>query len=115
MGSIRDYAIFMVDSQGYVVGWNKEAEDIMGYTADEVIGQHISTFYRKEENDHGEAQRNLQIAKEMEQFEEEGWRIRKEGSPFWAKVLIYVFDYSLLIGNGHNAGFIKSMFIVGYF
>jgi PAS domain S-box-containing protein len=103
MGSIRDYAIFMVDSNGYVVGWNKGAEDIMGYAADEVIGQHISTFYTKEENDHGEAQRNLRMTKEMGQFEEEGWRIRKDGSSFWADVVIT----ALRNEEGEFVGFAK--------
>jgi PAS domain S-box-containing protein len=86
--SIRDYAIFIVDPDGLVVDWNKGAEEIKGYSADEIIGKHISVFYLKEENDTGEPQRNLQMARKLGQFEEEAWRVRKDGSAFWADVVI---------------------------
>ena len=86
--SIRDYAIFFVDADGFVVDWNKGAEEIKGYSANEVLGKHISVFYLKEENETGEPQRNLQMAKKLGQFEEEAWRVRKDGSTFWADIVI---------------------------
>ena len=86
--SIRDYAIFIVDPKGFVVYWNKGAEEIKGYSSDEIIGQHISIFYLKEENDTGEPHRNMQMAMELGQLEEEAWRVRKDGSTFWADIMI---------------------------
>src|SRR4051812_36582020 len=84
--SVKDYAILMVDPTGYVISWNKGAEQIKGYTASEIIGQHFSIFYTPEQILMGEPELNLQKAKEMGRFEAEGWRVRKDGSVFWAKV-----------------------------
>lgn len=86
--SIQDYAIFLVDPDGFVVDWNKGSEEINGYSASEIIGKHISIFYLMEENDTGVPQRNLQMAKKLGQFEEEAWRVRKDGSAFWADAVI---------------------------
>jgi PAS domain S-box-containing protein len=86
--SVNDHAIFMVDTEGHILNWNKGAEDIKGYSADEAIGKHISIFYTNEQKELGEPQRNLQMAKEMGQFQEEGWQVRKDGSTFWADVTI---------------------------
>ncbi|HYK44375.1 MAG TPA: PAS domain S-box protein [Parafilimonas sp.] len=84
--SVKDYAIVMTDPEGYIISWNKGAEKIKGYTADEIIGQHISLFYTADEIESGEPEKNLQRAKESGRFEDEGWRVRKNGSRFWANV-----------------------------
>lgn len=81
--SVRDYAIFMMDANGYVVSWNKGAEQIKGYTASEIIGKHFSIFYMSED----EAETNLQKARALGRLEVEGWRVRKDGSMFWANVV----------------------------
>ncbi|HWU89316.1 MAG TPA: PAS domain S-box protein [Kofleriaceae bacterium] len=86
--SIRDYAIFMLDPAGYVMSWNTGAELINGYSADEIIGQHFSLFYPREERRSGKCERELAIAERTGHYEEQGWRLRKDGTPFWANVLI---------------------------
>jgi hypothetical protein len=86
--SVRDYAIFMLDPAGYVMSWNTGAELIKGYTSDEIIGRHFSVFYPREEVKAGKCERELAIAERTGQYEEQGWRVRKDGSPFWANVLI---------------------------
>lgn len=85
--SAKDYAIFMIDPQGYIVSWNKGAEAIKGYTADEVIGKHFSIFYTEEELAREEAQYNLEQALLHGRYETEGWRKRKDGSLFWGDVI----------------------------
>ena len=86
--SVRDYAIFLLDSNGYVASWNKGAKRINGYEADEIIGRHFSTFYRESDIARGHPQRELETATAEGRFEEEGWRVRKDGSLFWASVVI---------------------------
>ena len=86
--SIRDYAIYMLDADGTVTNWNAGAQRFKGYTADEIVGQNFSRFYRQEDREAGLPQRNLRLAAENGQFEEEGWRVRKDGSQFWAHVVI---------------------------
>ncbi len=86
--SVKDYAIFMLDPKGNVASWNAGAERIKGYTADEIVGRHFSTFYPADEAASGKCERELVIATEEGRFEEEGWRIRKDGSRFWANVVI---------------------------
>ncbi len=86
--SIRDYAIFMLDRTGHVASWNPGAQRFKGYTADEIIGRHFSAFYPPEEVASGKCERELEIASETGRFEEEGWRVRKDGSRFWANVVI---------------------------
>jgi PAS domain S-box-containing protein len=84
----RDYAIFMLDPQGRVVTWNAGARRIKGYTADEIIGRHFSTFYPQEAIDRGWPDEELRRATAEGRFEDEGWRLRKDGSRFWANVVI---------------------------
>ncbi|MUL35048.1 PAS domain S-box protein [Gloeocapsopsis dulcis] len=86
--SITDYAIFMLDPNGQIVSWNAGAERIKGYQANEIIGQHFSCFYTSEDIQHGKPKRNLQIAATEGSFEEEAWRLRKDGSRFWANVIL---------------------------
>ncbi len=86
--SITDYAIFMLDVDGHVVSWNSGAERLKGYKADEIIGQHFSRFYLESDNNSGKPARELQIAIREGRFEEEGWRVRRDGSLFWANVII---------------------------
>jgi PAS domain S-box-containing protein len=86
--SIRDYAIFMLDKNGHVATWNPGAQRIEGYTADEIIGRHFSTFYPEEDVRAGKCELELRVAAVTGRFEDEGWRIRKDGSRFWANVVI---------------------------
>jgi PAS domain S-box-containing protein len=86
--AVRDYAIFMLDPNGYVASWNTGAERIKGYSAAEIIGQHFSVFYPQEAVATGHPQRELEIATAEGRFEEEGWRVKKDGSQFWASVVI---------------------------
>jgi formate hydrogenlyase transcriptional activator len=83
-----DYAIFMLDAEGKVLSWNSGAERIKGYSPDEIIGQHFSKFYPQESIDRGKPQHELVVAEAEGRFEDEGWRIRKDGSRFWANVII---------------------------
>jgi PAS domain S-box-containing protein len=88
VASVRDYAIFMLDAGGYVTTWNAGAEHIKGYSADEIIGRHFSTFYTREDRLIGHPAEELVIAAREGRFEEEGWRVRKDGSRIWASVVI---------------------------
>ena len=86
--SVKDYAIFMLDTGGHVATWNLGAERIKGYKADEIIGKHFSIFYPPEDVAAGKTERELEIATREGRFEEEGWRVRKDGSRMWANVTI---------------------------
>ena len=86
--SIQDYAIFMLNTEGIIVSWNEGARRIKGYTADEIIGKHFSIFFIPEDIESKKPERELKIAKETGRYEEEGWRKRKDGSRFWANVII---------------------------
>lgn len=86
--SVTDYAIFMLDPDGRIVSWNQGAARIKGYTADEVIGKHFSIFYPKEAIERGWPDRELVIAAQTGRAEDEGWRLRKDGTRFWANVVI---------------------------
>ncbi len=86
--SIEDYAIFLLDPQGNVSSWNPGAERIKGYRAEEIIGRHFSVFYPSEDVDRGKPQSELQVAARDGRFEEEGWRLRKGGTRFWADVVL---------------------------
>ena len=100
---VRDYAIFMLDPQGHVVSWNLGAQINKGYTAEEIVGQHFSVFYPQEKIDAGWPEHELESALRDGRFEDEGWRIRKDGSRFWASVLITaVYDAA-----GDHLGFAK--------
>lgn len=86
--SVKDYAIFLLDPDGIVATWNDGAAWIKGYTADEIVGQHFSIFYPKEARESGWPERELGIAAEEGRFVDEGIRVRKDGSTFWAHVVI---------------------------
>ena len=85
---IRDYAIYMLDPDGYITNWNAGAAVIKGYTAEEIVGKHFSTFYTEEDQLRGEPQRGLEAALRESSFQNEAWRVRKDGSLFWASVVI---------------------------
>jgi PAS domain S-box-containing protein len=85
---VPDYAIFMLDPEGYVSTWNTGAERIKGYKATEIIGQHFSRFYPEVDIRAGKPAWELEVAKREGRFEDEGWRLRKDGSQFWANVII---------------------------
>ena len=99
--SITDYAIVMLDPSGHVVTWNAGAERIAGYSADEIIGQHFSKFYPEEALAPQHPQEELRAATEQGRFEEEGWRVRKDGTRFWASVVIT----ALRDASGTRVGF----------
>jgi PAS domain S-box-containing protein len=88
VSSIRDYAIYMLDVDGNVVSWNTGAERFKGYTPSEIIGSHFSRFYTPEDRAAGTPLRALKIAETTGKFEAEGWRVRKDGTRFWANVVI---------------------------
>ena len=100
--SVVDYAIFMLDTEGYIVSWNPGAQRAKGYTAEEIIGKHFSTFYTKEDLARNHPAYELMVANRDGRYEEKGWRIRKDGSRFWAHVVITaVRDHTgVLIGYG---------------
>ena len=96
---VVDYAIFMLDPDGYVASWSAGAEQIKGYTKDEIIGAHLSRFYTDEDRAAGAPERALRAAAETGRFSAEGWRQRKDGSRFWAMVVIdAVRQHGKLIG-----------------
>jgi PAS domain S-box-containing protein len=86
--AVTDYAIYMLDPQGVVVSWNAGAQRFKGYTPEEIIGQHFSRFYTEEDRATNLPARALKIAAEEGKFEQEGWRVRRDGSRFWAHVVI---------------------------
>ena len=101
--SVRDYAIFMLDPGGYVLTWNPGAQRFKGYRADEIIGQHFSRFYPPEALTRGLPEQELRVAAETGVFEDEGWRVRKDGSLFWANVVIT----AMRTKDGELLGFAK--------
>jgi PAS domain S-box-containing protein len=85
---VKDYAIFMLDPLGIVVSWNAGAERIKGYREEEIIGEHLSRFYLPEDIAQGKPEEALTLAADTGTFEQEGWRLRKDGSRFWADIVI---------------------------
>ena len=85
---IKDYAIYMLDTEGHVASWNAGAATIKGYSAEEILGCHFSCFYTVEDIDGGKPDHALQVAASTGRYEEQGWRVRKDGSRFWAEVVI---------------------------
>src|SRR5215211_6441747 len=85
---VLDYAIFALDPQGYILTWNAGAQRLKGYTAEEAVGKHFSIFYLPEDFSAGKPAWELEVATELGRVEDEGWRVRKDGSRFWANVLI---------------------------
>src|SRR5690554_1511480 len=86
--SITDYAIFMLDPEGRIVSWNAGARRLKGYQPHEILGQHFSVFYPEEARKAGWPEYELQQAAIVGRFEDEGWRLRKDGTRFWASVVI---------------------------
>jgi PAS domain S-box-containing protein len=101
--SIRDYAIFMLDPQGRVTTWNEGARRLKGYEAEEIVGRHFSTFYPPEVAARGWPEHELEVAAREGRFEDEGWRLRKDGTRFWANVVIT----ALRDQSGQLVGFAK--------
>jgi PAS domain S-box-containing protein len=100
---VKDYAIFMLDPEGHVRTWNPGAERIKGYTAEEIIGKHLATFYPPEGVALGLPEEELRTATETGKYEEEGWRVRKDGTQFWAGVVLT----ALRDDSGNLHGFAK--------
>jgi len=86
--AIKDYAIYMLDTEGFITSWNAGAERFKGYTSKEILGQHFSIFLTPEDREKGIPQKALRTAAEKGEFEAEGWRVRKDGSRFWAHVVV---------------------------
>jgi PAS domain S-box-containing protein len=101
--AVRDYAIFMLDTDGRITTWNQGAERIKGYTATEIIGQHFSRFYPEEDVRVGKPQIELEAALRDGRVEDEGWRVRKDGSKFWATVVVT----AMTDDAGNHIGFSK--------
>ncbi len=101
--SVRDYAIFMLDPTGRIVSWNAGAERIEGYTAEEIVGRHFSVFYPEEKRRERFPEQELAEAAAKGRAEDEGWRVRKDGSQFWANVVITAMHDS----QGKLLGFVK--------
>ncbi len=101
--NVKDYAIMIIDVDGHIISWSKGAEKVKGYSGDDIIGKHFSVFYTEEQIRNKEPEKNLQKAKELGKFEREGWRVRRDGSTFWANVVITVLKNS----DGEVVGFGK--------
>src|SRR5438309_2921304 len=101
--SVRDYAILLLDTQGGVSTWNPGAERIIGYRAEEIVGRHFSCFYAAEDIERGKPDEALRAAASKGRFEDESWRVRKDGSRFWANAVITAIKDS----NGQLSGFAK--------
>jgi PAS domain S-box-containing protein len=102
VASVRDYAIFMLDPGGHIASWNAGANHIKGYEESEVIGRHFSLFYTEEDRARQHPAHELEVAVREGRYEEEGWRVRKDGSRFWANVVITPLrnDHGVLVGFG---------------
>jgi PAS domain S-box-containing protein len=103
VSSVVDYAIYMLDPGGHVMTWNAGAERIKGWTAEEILGEHFRCFYTEEARASRHPELELEIALGQGRYDEEGWRVRKDGSRFWASVVIT----ALLDHDGHLVGFGK--------
>jgi len=101
--SVKDYAIFMLDPRGVIATWNVGAERIKGYRAQEIIGQHFSVFYPEEDVRAGKCEQELEVAAREGRVEDEGWRIRSDGTRFWANVVLTALRYD----SGELVGFAK--------
>jgi PAS domain S-box-containing protein len=98
--AVVDYAIYMLDPEGYITTWNRGAERLKGYTAEEIIGSHFSRFFSDEQRADGKPWHALRIAAKYGRFEEENWRVRKDGSRFWALAVLDAIhdEHGQLIG-----------------
>lgn len=96
---VADYALYMLDPTGTITSWNSGGERIKGYSSQEIVGQHFSRFYTEVDRANGKPARALGIARDKGRYEEEGWRVRKDGTFFWASVVIDpIFEHGQLIG-----------------
>ncbi len=97
---VKDYCIFLLDSSGHIMTWNEGARSVIGYTPHEIIGKHFSIFYTMVDLESKKPERELKIAAETGKYEEEGWRIRKNGSLFWTNVVITALynEQNVLVG-----------------
>jgi len=86
--NLKEYAIILLDPRGHIASWSAAAEQLKGYRADEIIGKHFSAFYTPEDIANGKCERELELAARDGRFEDESWRLRKDGSRFWANVVI---------------------------
>jgi PAS domain S-box-containing protein len=100
---VLDYAIFVLDREGHILSWNPGAQRMKGYLPDEIIGRHFSVFYPPDDMAAGKPERELETAVAVGRVEDEGWRMRKDGSRFWANVVIT----ALFDDDGHHTGFGK--------
>ena len=100
VASVRDYAIFMLDPGGHIMTWNAGAEALKGYTEADAVGKHFSMFYTQPDRDRDHPAHELEVAVREGRFEEEGWRVRKDGTTFWANVVITALrnDHGVLVG-----------------
>ena len=103
VNAVNDYAIFFIDTEGYIKTWNMGGKRLKGYTSEEIIGKNFSIFYTEADKKRNHPQSELKLAKENGKYEEEGWRLRKDGSVFWASVVIT----SLNDKSGIHRGFAK--------
>ncbi len=101
--SVRDYAIYILDPSGRIVTWNEGAARLKGYDADEIIGQHFSVFYQPDDQAGGKPEMDLRVATDEGRVQDEGWRVRKDGTRFWASALIT----ALRNPSGELVGFAK--------
>jgi len=101
--AVEEYAIFRLDRDGYVVSWNEGAKAIKGYESDEIIGEHFSRLYTQEDRKASMPQRNLERARRRGSIEDEGWRVRKDGTRFWGNVTISAIHDQ----DGVHQGFLK--------
>ncbi len=101
--AVKDYAMIALDTDGRVTSWNAGAARIKGYCAEEIIGQHYSCFHTSEDIEQGKPQRKLNLAAAQGRLEDEGWRVRKDGSKFWANVIITALEDDA----GRLRGFVK--------
>src|SRR6201985_1754171 len=85
---VADYALYMLDPTGIITSWNIGGQRIKSYTPEEILGQHFSRFYTETDRANGKPSRALRTAREQGRYEEEGWRVRKDGTFFWASVVI---------------------------
>ena len=102
VNAVEDYAIYLIDTNGLVASWNSGATRIKGYAADEIVGKHFSNFYTQEDQRQGKPAYALQVAKSLGKFSDEGLRVRKDGSQFWAGILI-----TSIYEDGELFGFAK--------
>ncbi|KAL4937882.1 Two-component system protein A [Aspergillus oleicola] len=102
VNTVKDYAIFMLDPNGHIATWNSGAGLLKGYKSEEIIGKHFSIFYSPEDNERGKPSKALAVCLREGRFEDEGWRYRRDGSKFWANVLITpIYQF------GQHVGFVK--------